>query len=112
MKLSVIIPAYNVEQYVSECLDSILLSEKDIEAPINTVVQGDYKGEKVFIANSNVMIGDKTISAKPEMRISKSLLLIIYIGEGLYLPTHIMGRWNIWIVLAPLMIESPSLGIT
>ena len=31
MKLSVIIPAYNVEQYVSECLDSILLSEKDIE---------------------------------------------------------------------------------
>ena len=31
MKLSVIIPAYNVEQYISECLDTVLLSKKDIE---------------------------------------------------------------------------------
>lgn len=40
------------------------LSEIDIEAPINTVVQGDYIGEKVFIANGNVMIGDKTINSQ------------------------------------------------
>ena len=34
MKLSVIIPAYNVEKYISECLDSILVTEKDIEVII------------------------------------------------------------------------------
>ena len=34
MKLSVIIPAYNVENYVSECLDSVLLTKKDIEVII------------------------------------------------------------------------------
>ena len=34
MKLSVIIPAYNVERYISECLDSVLVTEKDIEVII------------------------------------------------------------------------------
>ena len=34
MKLSVIIPAYNVEKYISECLDSVLVTEKDIEVII------------------------------------------------------------------------------
>ena len=34
MKLSVIIPAYNVEKYVSECLDSVLTTKKDIEVII------------------------------------------------------------------------------
>lgn len=34
MKLSVLIPAYNVEKYVSECLDSVLLTKKDIEVII------------------------------------------------------------------------------
>ena len=34
MKLSVIIPAYNVEKYVSHCLDSILVTKKDIEVII------------------------------------------------------------------------------
>ena len=31
MKLSVIIPAYNVEKFIGECLDSVLLSKKEIE---------------------------------------------------------------------------------
>ena len=34
MKLSVIIPAYNVEKYISECLDSVLVTKKDIEVII------------------------------------------------------------------------------
>ena len=34
MKLSVIIPAYNVEKYIGECLDSILVTEKEIEVII------------------------------------------------------------------------------
>ena len=34
MKLSVIIPAYNVEKYIRECLDSILVTEKEIEVII------------------------------------------------------------------------------
>ena len=34
MKLSVIIPAYNVEKYISECLDSVLVTKKEIEVII------------------------------------------------------------------------------
>ncbi len=34
MKLSIIIPAYNAERYINECLDSIIVTEKNIEVII------------------------------------------------------------------------------
>ncbi len=34
MKLSIIIPAYNAEKYINECLDSIIATKKDIEVII------------------------------------------------------------------------------
>ncbi len=38
------------------------LSEKDIQAKINTVIQGDYEGEGVCIKNNCVMVGEKIVT--------------------------------------------------
>lgn len=40
------------------------LSEKDIEATINTVIQGDYEGEEIIVEKGSVMVGDKPISTQ------------------------------------------------
>ena len=39
------------------------LSEKDLEAKINTVVQGDYTGEEVKVIKGCVVVGDKMITS-------------------------------------------------
>jgi hypothetical protein len=40
------------------------LSEKDIDAKINTVIQGDYVGENITVVRGCVMVGDKMISSQ------------------------------------------------
>ena len=40
------------------------LSEKDLDAKINTVIQGDYTGESVTVVKGIVMVGDKMVSAQ------------------------------------------------
>ena len=39
-KLSIIIPVYNVEKYIGQCLDSIL-NEKTVGLPIEVIVVND-----------------------------------------------------------------------
>ena len=40
------------------------LSEKDLEATINTVIQGDYNGEEVKVVKGCVVVGDKVITSQ------------------------------------------------
>ena len=40
------------------------VSEKDLEAKINTVIQGDYTGEEVKITKGSVVVGDKLITSQ------------------------------------------------
>ena len=40
------------------------LSEKDLEAKINTVIQGDYTGEEVKVVKGCVLVGDKAITSQ------------------------------------------------
>ena len=40
------------------------LSEKDLEAKINTVIQGDYTGEEVKVVKGCVVVGDKMITSQ------------------------------------------------
>ena len=40
------------------------VSEKDLEAKINTVIQGDYTGEEVKIIKGSVVVGDKMITSQ------------------------------------------------
>ena len=40
------------------------LSEKDIEAKINTVIQGDYTGECISVVKGCVLVGDKMITSQ------------------------------------------------
>ena len=40
------------------------VSEKDLEAKINTVIQGDYVGEEVKVVKGTVVVGDKIITSQ------------------------------------------------
>lgn len=40
------------------------LSEKDLEAKINTVIQGDYTGEDVKVVKGCVVVGDKIVNSQ------------------------------------------------
>lgn len=40
------------------------LSEKDLEATINTVIQGDYNGEPITVVKGCVLVGEKMISSQ------------------------------------------------
>ena len=40
------------------------LSEKDIDAKINTVIQGDYVGDPITVVKGIVMVGDKMVSSQ------------------------------------------------
>ena len=40
------------------------LSEKDLEAKINTVIQGDYTGEEVKVVKGSVVVGDKIVNSQ------------------------------------------------
>ena len=40
------------------------LSEKDLEAKINTVIQGDYTGEEVKVVKGCVVVGDKIVNSQ------------------------------------------------
>lgn len=40
------------------------LSVQDVEAQINTVIQGDYEGETVTVVKGNVLVGDKEVSSQ------------------------------------------------
>jgi len=40
------------------------LSEKDLEATINTVIQGDYSGEPITVVKGCVLVGEKMISSQ------------------------------------------------
>lgn len=40
------------------------LSEKDVEAKINTVVQGDYTGEEVKVIKGCVAVGEKMVTTQ------------------------------------------------
>ena len=40
------------------------LSEKDVEAKINTVIQGDYTGEEVKVIKGSVVVGDKIVTVQ------------------------------------------------
>ena len=40
------------------------ISEKDLEATINTVIQGDYTGEPVKVIKGCVVVGDKVVTSQ------------------------------------------------
>ena len=40
------------------------LSEKDLEAKVNTVIQGDYTGEDVKVVKGCVVVGDKIVNSQ------------------------------------------------
>lgn len=40
------------------------LSEKDLEAKINTVIQGDYTGENITVVKGCVVVGDKIVNSQ------------------------------------------------
>lgn len=47
-KLSLVIPVYNVEAYLRECLDSVL-SQKNIEMEVILVNDGSTDGSKLIL---------------------------------------------------------------
>ena len=40
------------------------LSEKDVEGKINTIIQGDYSGERITLVNGVVMVGTRVIDSQ------------------------------------------------
>ena len=40
------------------------LSEKDVEGKINTVIQGDYSGERITVVNGVVLVGNMPIDSQ------------------------------------------------
>ena len=47
-KLSLVIPVYNVEAYLRECLDSVL-SQKNVEMEVILVNDGSTDGSKLIL---------------------------------------------------------------
>ena len=40
------------------------LSERDVEGKINSVIQGDYSGERITVVNGIVMVGDMALDSQ------------------------------------------------
>ena len=83
MNLSIIIPAYNVEQFLSKCLDSILTQES-VDFEVICVNDGSIDGTAELLAKYSQEYHNLTIINQPNMGMSASRNRGLKLAKGEY----------------------------